>query len=133
LGRLQRKRGSSSKKKKKKNVNSGETSQAKNVTAGTKAEILAGSVRDTKKRRAPSLTKHSSATKAAPRKLKSNYLDKALQFLREVKVELKKVTWPTRKQTIGSTVVVIILVMIISLFLGIVDIGLSNLFHRVLQ
>ncbi|MBU4344681.1 MAG: preprotein translocase subunit SecE [Proteobacteria bacterium] len=56
-----------------------------------------------------------------------NYLLKALQFLREVKVELKKVTWPTRKQTIGSTIVVIILVMIIALFLGAVDIGLSSL------
>ncbi|MBN1930249.1 MAG: preprotein translocase subunit SecE [Desulfobacterales bacterium] len=56
-----------------------------------------------------------------------------MQFLREVQVELKKVTWPSRKQTIGSTVVVIILVMIISLFLGAVDISLSSLIRLVLQ
>ena len=56
-----------------------------------------------------------------------------MQFLREVKVELKKVTWPSRKQTIGSTVVVIILVLIVSLFLGVVDIGLSNLVRVVLK
>ena len=62
-----------------------------------------------------------------------NYLGQALQFLREVKVELKKVTWPTRKQTIGSTAVVIVLVMIISLFLGLVDIGLSSLIRVILQ
>ena len=37
-------------------------------------------------------------------------IGKALQFLREVRVELKKVTWPSRKQAIGSTVVVLILV-----------------------
>jgi len=56
-----------------------------------------------------------------------------LQFLREVKIELKKVTWPSRKQAVGSTVVVIILVIIISLFLSVVDIGLSSLVRVVLQ
>ncbi|MCD6184922.1 MAG: preprotein translocase subunit SecE [Deltaproteobacteria bacterium] len=60
-------------------------------------------------------------------------LNKGLQFFREVSLELKKVTWPTRKQTIGLTVVVIILVLIISLFLGIIDIGLSSLIRLVLH
>ncbi|NNL76455.1 MAG: preprotein translocase subunit SecE [Desulfobacterales bacterium] len=58
---------------------------------------------------------------------------KSTQFLREVKIELKKVTWPSRKQTIGSTVVVIALVMLISLFLGVVDMGISSLIRIVLQ
>jgi preprotein translocase subunit SecE len=61
-----------------------------------------------------------------------NVLQKSTQFLREVKIELKKVTWPTRKQTMGSTVVVIILVAIISLFLGLVDLSLSSLVRMVL-
>ena len=61
-----------------------------------------------------------------------NFVQKSVQFLREVKIELKKVTWPSRKQTMGSTVVVIILVMIISLFLGMVDFGLSSLIRVVL-
>ena len=61
-----------------------------------------------------------------------NFLQKSAQFLREVKIELKKVTWPTRKQTMGSTVVVIILVAIISLFLGLVDLSLSSLVRVVL-
>jgi preprotein translocase subunit SecE len=60
-------------------------------------------------------------------------IDKGIQFLREVKVELKKVTWPSRKQTMGSTVVVLVIVTIISLFLGIVDAGLSGLIRAVLQ
>lgn len=59
-------------------------------------------------------------------------LQKSIQFLREVKIELKKVTWPSRKQTMGSTVVVIVLVMVISLFLGLVDFGLSSLMRVVL-
>ena len=62
-----------------------------------------------------------------------NFIDKSLQFLREVKVELKKVTWPSRKQTMGSTVVVLVIVTIISLFLGVVDAGLSGLIRAVLH
>lgn len=55
-----------------------------------------------------------------------NTFTRSLQFLREVKIELKKVTWPSRQQTVGSTLVVIVLVMIISVFLGLVDLGLSG-------
>ena len=62
-----------------------------------------------------------------------NFIGKSIQFLREVKVELKKVTWPSRKQAMGSTLVVIILVIIISLFLGVVDVGLSGIIRVVLQ
>jgi preprotein translocase subunit SecE len=69
---------------------------------------------------------------AEPGKIRGAY-DQAVQFLREVKVELKKVAWPSRKQTIGSTVVVLVLVFIISAFLGLVDMGLAGLVRLVLQ
>ncbi len=62
-----------------------------------------------------------------------NIIDKSIQFLREVRTELRKVAWPSRKQTMGSTVVVIVLVLIISIFLGVVDIGLSELVQTILQ
>jgi preprotein translocase subunit SecE len=71
--------------------------------------------------------------KAVAEKGEKNFIGRGIQFLREVKVELKKVTWPSRKQTMGSTVVVIVVVMIISLFLGVVDMGLSGLVKVVLQ
>jgi preprotein translocase subunit SecE len=58
--------------------------------------------------------------------------DKILQFLKEAKVELKKVTWPSKKQTLASTSVVIIVVIIVSLFLGIVDVGVAKLIRLVL-
>lgn len=61
-----------------------------------------------------------------------NLLQKIIQFLLEVKIELKKVAWPSRKQTMGSTVVVIVLVFIISIFLGVVDFGLSTFIRVVL-
>ena len=46
---------------------------------------------------------------------------KAINFLGEVKAELKKVTWPTRHETINSTYVVLAVVGVVSLFLAMVD------------
>ncbi len=61
-----------------------------------------------------------------------NIFQKAIDFVREVKVELKKVTWPTRKQTTGTTIVVIIFVFVVAGFLGLFDLGLSKLVQVVL-
>jgi len=58
---------------------------------------------------------------------------KITQFFREVKTELKKVTWPPRKEAIASTSVVLVIVFIISLFLFIVDQGLSFIIRRILS
>jgi len=59
--------------------------------------------------------------------------DVAAQFLREVKTELKKVTWPSRKDTLSGTVVVLVAVIIIAVFLGIIDSGLSSLVKLLLK
>ena len=63
----------------------------------------------------------------------SGVVDTVRQFLREVRVELSKVTWPTRKETLASTSVVLIIVIIIAAFLGIVDLGLSRLMRLLLS
>jgi preprotein translocase subunit SecE len=42
-------------------------------------------------------------------------------FLKEVKIELKKVSWATRKEAVAQTYAVIITVVIIAFFLGFVD------------
>jgi preprotein translocase subunit SecE len=54
-------------------------------------------------------------------------LDKIKVFFKEVSVELKKVSWPTRQQTVSATVVVIVLTIIVSVFLGIIDLVLGRL------
>lgn len=59
-------------------------------------------------------------------------VEKIRQFLTGSKVELKKVTWPTPKQTLASTSVVIIVVIIVSGFLGIVDFGLTKIIKLLL-
>ena len=48
-------------------------------------------------------------------------LEKAKEFLREVRVEASKVTWPTRQELRESTIVVVATVAIISAFTAIVD------------
>ncbi len=132
MARLQRKKTISAKKNKKKKVVTVASPQVKNDGAATQMALPVAAAKESKKRQVSPAKRAVAKTHTEPGKIKS-YLDTSIQFLREVKVELKKVTWPTRKQTMGSTVVVIILVMIISLFLGIVDAGLSSLLRLVLK
>jgi preprotein translocase subunit SecE len=54
------------------------------------------------------------------------------QFLKESRAELKKVTWPTPRQAIASTSVVVVLTVIVSLVLGLVDFGLAKIIRLVL-
>jgi len=61
------------------------------------------------------------------------FLRTAQQFFREVRVELKKVTWPSRKETIASTSVVLVTVFLVGFYLGIVDLGLSRLIKIFLE
>ncbi|HLC25900.1 MAG TPA: preprotein translocase subunit SecE [bacterium] len=53
-------------------------------------------------------------------------IDQLLQFLREVRLELKKVSWPTREQTVASTVMVLMVSIVVAIFLGVVDLGLAR-------
>ncbi len=59
-------------------------------------------------------------------------ISKALEFLSEVKVEVKKVTWPSRKEAMGGTAVVVVVVFLIALFLGIVDALLSKIIQALI-
>jgi len=56
-----------------------------------------------------------------------------MKFLSEVKMELKRTTWPGRREVRNTTVVVVITVFIFAAFLGVVDLALGNLLRRVLQ
>jgi preprotein translocase subunit SecE len=54
-------------------------------------------------------------------------------FWREFKTEMKKVTYPSRKETVSTTAVVIVTVLVIVLFLGLVDYGLGRIMYSVLN
>ena len=55
------------------------------------------------------------------------------QFSSEVKTEFDKIAWPDKKHTMGSTAVVVILVMLISFYLGAVDLVLGKIIGTVLN
>jgi preprotein translocase subunit SecE len=59
------------------------------------------------------------------------YFGVAAQFLRESKMELKKVKWPTRKELLASTVMVLFLVLVVAFFLGVVDFGLIKIIRHI--
>ena len=126
MGRLQRKK--PIKKKKKPETSSGAHAMKAQTTVAKPAGDSAASPMKTVVPKRPAGIVKTVATKP-----KENFISKSVQFLREVKVELKKVAWPSRNQTFGSTLVVIILVTIIAFFLGAVDIGLSSLVKLVLR
>ena len=61
-----------------------------------------------------------------------NFIKSGIQFFREAYYELTKVTWLGRKEVAGTTVVVIIFVIIMSIFVYIVDFILGFLIARIL-
>ncbi len=55
------------------------------------------------------------------------FVEKSRKFLKEVRLELTKVSWPSWNDVKGATVVVIIVVLIISFFIGLVDLIITKL------
>ena len=120
-------------KKKKKAVDSASTTVVEKQPEKNSAFSIAKSGASPRKNMPAGFTRKS--VKPAKKESESGirgFFDKSVQFLREVRVELKKVTWPSRKQTIGSTAVVLLLVIMVSIFLGVVDFGLSSLIRLVI-
>ena len=108
---------------KKKKTTRKKTVQAAPAPAAPKADNqIKPSKRDLPAKKAP-------AKKTPAKKASDNgpgFWQKTRQFFREVRVELNKVTWPSRKETMASTSVVLVLVFIVAVYLGLVDIALSR-------
>lgn len=122
MSRLQKKKPASEKAKNRiETENKTDFSDSSSKLSNTKSSIVASPLKAKSEKRLVD------AKAGAP-----NFFQKAMEFLREVKVELKKVTWPTRKQTTGTTIVVIVFVFILATVLGLFDFGLSKLVQVVL-
>ena len=52
---------------------------------------------------------------------KGNIFKRMIRFFKDVKTELKKVTWPTKNQAVKNTVVVLIFLIVIGLFVFLID------------
>ena len=137
MGRILRKKPTGLKKKKRHEDETPDAALAsEDGAAGSKSGSASGVDPAEGADRKPALVPKKTQAVPAPAPatpLADNVYTRAVQFLREVKIELKKVTWPTRKQTLGSTAVVIVLVMIISVVLGLVDVSLGNVVRAVFR
>ncbi|MCA1794157.1 MAG: preprotein translocase subunit SecE [Desulfotignum sp.] len=121
MSRLQKKKPAGEKKKKKADSENSMTAVETTSSPKKAAAPASPKVKTEKKSPAPVV-----------KEARANYFHEAIEFLREVKVELKKVTWPTRKQTTGTTIVVILFVFVVAVFLGLFDYSLSKLVQVVL-
>ena len=63
----------------------------------------------------------------------ANPVKNGIQFFNEAKNELRKVSWPARKETTSITVVVIALVFLIGFYLAVIDWGLSGVVQRLIR
>lgn len=60
-------------------------------------------------------------------------LAQAKQFIAEVRQEFGKIVWPGKKQTIMSTTVVVILVILVAIYLGTIDLVLGKIVGAILR
>lgn len=58
-------------------------------------------------------------------------MEKVIKFLKEVRAEAAKVTWPSKQELIGSTIVTVITTVIVSLFIFVVDQALTLGFNEI--
>ena len=58
---------------------------------------------------------------------------RAIEFVEESWQELKKVHWPSRKETYAATFVVIIVVVLVSIYLAVIDLGLTKAIQSIID
>jgi preprotein translocase subunit SecE len=54
-------------------------------------------------------------------------------FFKDIKLEMGKVSWPNKDELIGSTIIVLVSLTLLSLFIGICDAGLSTLVNIIMS
>jgi preprotein translocase subunit SecE len=58
---------------------------------------------------------------------------KIVNYLKDVKLEMGKVSWSTREELIGSTIVVLVSLAILSIFIGVCDVILSTIVNIIMS
>ena len=59
-----------------------------------------------------------------------NIFSKLITFLKEVKLEMKKVNWPTRQETLRYTLIILALCVVTAIYLGGLDVIFSNILNK---
>ena len=55
------------------------------------------------------------------------------EYVKDVRVEMTKVSWPSRDELRQHTMVVVVMVVMVAIFIGVVDRGLSYAFEALLK
>jgi preprotein translocase subunit SecE len=58
--------------------------------------------------------------------------NKFTNFFKDIKLEMIKVSWPSKDELVGSTVIVLVSLTILSVFIGICDVLLSKLVNIIM-
>ena len=110
-------------------VNNGKAQPAKGTPAGGKPARSGGAVSkrtDAKPARGKQQSKAKTRSKSGDKKSIGT-------FLHEVRIELRKVTWPTRKELMQSTVVVLVAVAIMTTYTFVLDTAFSRFVELVIS
>ncbi len=59
-------------------------------------------------------------------------MNKVMTFINEVRAEIRKITWPTKDELIGTTIIVCILVVIFAFILGGMDAVSSFVIRKII-
>ncbi|MBS3735889.1 MAG: preprotein translocase subunit SecE [Candidatus Bipolaricaulota bacterium] len=62
-----------------------------------------------------------------------NWLDTVVGFLRNVRSEIKKVSWPSQSEVITMTILILGMVILLSAYIGGIDMVYKNLIQRILS
>ncbi|MFA5362800.1 MAG: preprotein translocase subunit SecE [Candidatus Omnitrophota bacterium] len=62
-----------------------------------------------------------------------SFFKKFVNFLREAKTELSKVSWSTRQEVMGASAVVIVITIVMAVFIGVVDMALTRFLAIVMK
>lgn len=61
------------------------------------------------------------------------WVENVRQYLSDVRTEFRKVTWPSQREYVGGTIGVVVIVAILTLVLGLIDMGLSQIMELILR
>ena len=62
----------------------------------------------------------------------ADMIESIKNFFSDVKTETKKVTFPSKEDTIGTTSVVVVLVLIATVYMWVLDVSLSSIIRKIL-
>ncbi|MEN6437282.1 MAG: preprotein translocase subunit SecE [Syntrophobacter sp.] len=106
--------------------NEAKSGKVQSIDTAKKAGARTGTIKTVAKPKKPDIARKTVKKPGEPSAPKV-WMNTARAYLREVVYELRKVVWPSRKETMGSTAVVLVIVGLSAAFLGVIDFFLSRI------